>query len=292
MQIKTLNNVLVFLIIILSMVVSIYGFFSSKTVYENKTIETINGETVNLYGKGLYYKDSVSMAPQARAQDIVTLFFGIPLLIISLLLSNKNSIRGKLLLTGTIGYFLYTYASYSFLVTYNIFFLIYVALMSLSFFCFIINFTSPELKCLDKHFKQNFHKKYIGIFTIIIGVVVCFMWLDLIVPSMKNAPTVLEHYTTLVIQALDLGFIAPLAVISGILLIKNKTLGYLLASIMIIKGTTLLLAVTMMIVFMVSSGVSVPIMEMLVFPLFAIICIFNLFLIQKSIIEIKEQTSA
>ena len=111
MQIKTVNNILVLMIIILSLIVTIYGFFSNYTVYENRAFQTIEGKTVILYGKGLYHKDSVSGASQAKAQDIVTLVFGIPLLAISLMLSNKGTIKVKLLLTGTIGYFLYTYTS-------------------------------------------------------------------------------------------------------------------------------------------------------------------------------------
>jgi len=283
MSIKAVNNTLVILIIIFGSIASIYGFFSNNIVFENKTFQTINGETVTLYGKGLYYNDSISMVPQARAQDIVTLIIGIPLLIISLILLNKNSLKGRLLLTGTIGYFLYTYTSYSFLVSYNKFFLLYVALMSLSFFCFIINFTSNELKNLDVHFKQKFPKKYIGIFTIIVGAFICFLWLGMIIPSIDKAPAVLEQYTTLVIQALDLGFIFPVSILSGVLLLLNKSLGYLLAPVVIVKGATLLLAVAMMAVFQVLSGVNISIIEMIMFPIFAIICIINLGIILKNI---------
>jgi hypothetical protein len=289
---KVINNILVLLIIILSLIVTTYGIFSNKTVYENKSFLTLHEESVVLYGKGLYHNDSISMASQARAQDIITLIIGIPFLIISLFLSNKDSLRGKLLLTGTIGYFLYTYISYSFLMTYNIFFLIYVILMSASLFCFVINITSSEFKNLEKHFKQNFPRKYIGIFAIAGGAFPFFMWTSMILSSFRTVPAVLEHYSTLVIQAMDLGFIVPAAILSGTLLIKNKSLGYLLASIVIIKCTTLLLALTMMIVFMISSGVSVPIIQIIVFPILAIMCIFNLYILLKSIVEIKGQTSA
>ena len=132
------NGVLVILIIIFSLTASSYGFFSNNKIFENKTFLAISGEAVDLYGRGLYHNDSVSGASQIRAQDIVTLLVGIPLLTVSFILSNKKSLKGKLLLTGTMGYFLYTYTSYSFLVMYNKFFLMYVVLMSLSFFCFII----------------------------------------------------------------------------------------------------------------------------------------------------------
>ncbi|MCL2114908.1 MAG: hypothetical protein FWH29_01635 [Methanobrevibacter sp.] len=289
MKIKTINTLLVVLIIILSFIVAGYGFFSNENIGEFETFQAINGETVTLYGKGLYYKDSIAMASQARAQDFVTLVFGIPLLIFSLILANKSSIRGKLLLTGTIGYFLYTYVSYSFLTMYNQFFLIYVLLMSLSFFAFLINITSNELKELKNHFNQKFPRKYVGIFNIIIGIGICLLWLGVILPSIEKAPAVLEHYTTLVIQALDLGFIVPAAILSGMLLIKNKSLGYLFAPVIIIKGVTLILAIVMMLIFMAFSGVNISIVETIIFPLFAIILMTNLYLIIKNLNEDKEK---
>jgi len=283
MTLKTINNSLVISIIIISIFVSAFSFFSNNMVYENKIVKTLNGDDIVLYGKGLYYNDSISLASQARAQDLVTLIVGIPLLIISLLLTIKNSLRGKLLLTGTIGYFLYTYTSYSFLAFYNKFFLLYVLLMSLSFFCFIINFTSPELKNLEKNINQKFPRTFIGTFLIIIGVFLLLLWLGRIVPSINHVPAELEHYTTMVIQALDLGFIVPLGILSGILLFKKKILGYLLASVIIVKGTTLLLALVMMIIFMILSGVKVNIIEIIVFPIFSILCIVSLFIILKNI---------
>jgi hypothetical protein len=284
MSLNKTNNILVIFVIILSIVASFYGFFSNNVVYENKTFLSINDETVNIYGKGLYYNDSVSMASQGRAQDIVTLIVCVPLLIVSLIFANKKSLRGKLLLAGILGYFLYTYTSYSFLSMYNKFFLIYVIIMSLSFFSFIINITSNELKLLQRQFKQTLPRKYIGGFLIFLGTGICFMWLGRIVPSFKDNSVVagLEHYTTLVIQALDLGFIVPVAIISGILLIKNNSLGYLLAPIIIIKGTTLLLAIMMMVIFMINAGVTVSIIEIKMFPLFTVICIYNLYLIMKN----------
>ena len=280
---KAVNMVLVVIIILLSLIASSYGFFSNETIHEGKTIMTLNGESVELYGKGIYNNESISYAAQARAQDLVTLIIGLPLLIVSLILSNKNSIKGKLLLTGTLGYFLYTYISYSFLVTYNGFFLIYVALMSLSFFSFVLNITSGELKGLEKRFEQKFPRKYIGIVNIIMGMGICLLWLGMIIPSIGVIPSVLEHHTTFVIQALDLGFIVPVAILSGVLLIKNKSLGYLLTSVFIIKGTTLVLAVCMMAIFMIVSGVKVTIVEITMFPLIALICIINLYLLLKNL---------
>ena len=280
---RTINNILAGLIIILALIASSYGFFSNKIIYDNKEFQSIYGETITLNGKGLYYNDSVSMASQARAQDFVTLIVGIPLLIISLILSNKKSIKGKLMLLGIIGYFLYTYTSYSFLAMYNKFFLVYVLLMSLSLFAFINLFKSDVFKDLKNNFNERLPRKYIGIFNIFMGVCICLLWLGMIVPSIGKVPPVLEHYTTLSIQALDLGFIFPTAILSGILLIKDESFGYLLTSVIIMKGVTLVLAIVMMIIFMNLAGVELAIVEIIMFPAFLLILLINLFMLFRNI---------
>ena len=72
---------------------------------------SLRGEQVIINGHGLYSYDSVSSAAQMQANDLITLVLGLPLLVISTWLSVRGSLRGRLLLTGTLGFFLYTYMS-------------------------------------------------------------------------------------------------------------------------------------------------------------------------------------
>jgi len=76
-------------------------------------------ETVMINGHGLYFYDTVSTVAQMQANDLITLMVGLPLLIVSAWLAFKGSLRGQLLLTGTLGFFLYTYMSMSMLTAYN-----------------------------------------------------------------------------------------------------------------------------------------------------------------------------
>ena len=95
----------------------------------------------------------------------------------------------------------------------------------------------------------------------------------------------LEHYNTLVIQALDLGIIVPVAVMSGMMIIKKKDFGYLLSSIIIIKGLTMLTAITAMLVGRMNAGVEVSIVELTVFPAINLIAIFCLVVMLRNINE-------
>ncbi|MFS1518909.1 hypothetical protein V1503_20965 [Bacillus sp. SCS-151] len=280
-------KMLVILIIVLSLISSVYGVFSNRGPGQFEFM-SVRGETVTLQGNGLYQYDSIAIASQAIAQDLVTIVVGIPLLIISLYMSRKGLIKGDILLTGTLGYFLYTYTSYSFLSMYNPFFLIYVLLMSAAFFAFTLAMTSFDLKKLSSSvFDNRFPTKFVGGFLLFIGVTVGLMWLGRIVPALidNSIPIGLEHYNTLVIQALDLGFLVPISILSGYLVLRKNSFGYLLASIVIVKGITMLTAITGMIISQLLSGVHVSISEIILFPLFNVVVIYCLFLILKNIDE-------
>ena len=226
------------------------------------------GEEIDIHGKGLYRMDSSSYAIQGIAQDWVTLALGIPLLTVSLILFRKNNFRGKLLLTGSLAYFLYTYMSYSFLMTYNPLFLVYVTLFSLSLFGFILSFSSVVLPGISSRVSPGFPVKSASIFFIVTAFMLLVMWLGRIIPSIFTGgpPVGLEKYTTLVIQAMDLAIIVPVLLISAAGLLRRSPLGYALSSVVVMKGAALFSAVSVMGVIMKLSGIEVSTAELLLFP--------------------------
>lgn len=260
-------NVLIVLIVLLSLLAGIIGILSMGGS-GTQTFLSINSETVRLYGKGIYVNDSVAAAAQAIAQDWVTVLLGVPLLILSCFFSGKNSLRARILLAGTLAYFLYTYMSYSFLCMYNHLFLVYVALMSMSFFALALVMASFDLPVLKKAFSDDLPVKTIGILIIIFACAISLMWLGRIVPPLINGgtPSILEHYTTLVIQVMDLGFIIPLSFLSAILLMRRKPVGLLLSSVMCMKGATMLTSLTGMVINQALAGVKMSIAEIVIFP--------------------------
>jgi hypothetical protein len=288
MRNKKTITVLVVLIAILAFIASAIGVFSGQNeAVVERQYQSIHGENIMLYGKGIYKNDSVSLAAQGIAQDVVTLVLGIPMLLISLVLARKNLLRGRLLLLGTVSYFLYAYVSYSFLSMYNPLFLVYVMLMSLSLFAFILCIMSIDVEALKSSFSTKLPVKFIGGFQIFIAFILLMLWLGKIVPSLisEATPIGLEHYTTLVIQAMDLGIIVPVALLSAILLMKRRPFGYLLSSIVIIKGLTMLTAITAMIIGQVLAGVEVGIVEMIIFPIINLIAIYCLVIVLRNVEE-------
>jgi hypothetical protein len=179
----------------------------------------------------LYKNDTVSGAAQERGNDLVVLVLCVPLPLISAFFASKGSLRGRLVWTGTVFFFLYTYASQSFLTVYNPLFLVYVAAFSLSLYTFAASVLTLDVLRIKESF-AGAPVKATGYFMYFMAAALVMTWLGLIIPPLLRGekPAALETYTTLVIQALDLGVMAPLAAITGMLLLRREAWGYALAA--------------------------------------------------------------
>ncbi|WP_160723848.1 hypothetical protein [Bacillus sp. USDA818B3_A] len=275
------------LISIMSFIATVYAILSNhgQGRYDYKSIF---GENVAIYGKGLYQHDSVSIALQAIAQDYVTLFIGIPLLIISLTLTKKGLVKGRLLLTGALGYFLYTYTSYSFLSMYSSMFLVYVIIMSASFFAFTLAMMSFDISEMPNLFRKELPVKFISGFLFVVSFMFGVMWLGKVVPPMiqHTPPDGLGHYTTLTIQALDLGFVIPVGFLAATLLIKRKPFGFLLAAVITFKEVTLVTALSAMAIMQVLAGVRISLITIPIILLINLIFLYTMVLILKNVKEV------
>lgn len=282
------QSVLIWLIppiFILSLIAASAGLFSQTPghvfLYTNH-----RGETVTINGQGLYYYDTVSSAAQMQGNDFVTLVVGLPLLAISTFFAFRGSLRGQLLLTGTLGFFLYTYMSMATLASYNALFLVYVAIFTLTLYAFILCIRSFDLNTLPQAFSENLPYQWIVGLMFMVGGFLLFAWLGRIVlPFFHNQTPVLENTTTLVIQFMDLGLIVPLAFLAGILLLRRNAWGYLLSSIMLTKGVTLGLGVSAMAINM--SRVGVPESLGIMIP-FLLITILNLVVVTMLLKNVKQ----
>jgi hypothetical protein len=279
-------TLLVLVIALISAVISAISLFDNIALNVGQQIKTVSGGVVDLYGYGIYHNDSLSMAVQAKGQDLVTLVLGVPFLIYALLKNRQNSIKGRLYLAGTLAYFLYTYTIYCFAGSFNSFFIFYVILMGLSFYCFIACMTSFNLSTINTYFTKKLPIKYLSISNLVFAFLIGVNWLSYLKPP--TTALKLEHYTTFPVQAMDLGIVLPAIVISSIMLLRKRNWGYLMLPILMFKGLTLLLALDAMIIFMLANGVDVSIAEQLIFPIYTIIVGFNFYLIQKNIRDISK----
>ncbi|MDF2438994.1 MAG: hypothetical protein K0Q95_3370 [Bacteroidota bacterium] len=283
---KSLLTALTSLIAIFAAIAASVGIFSEGGPGPS-TITSVRGQEVTLYGKGAYYHMSAEVAPQGIAQDVVTLFIGVPLLLFSLALYRTGSLRGKILLSGTLGYFLTTYLFFTMMAMYNQLFILWVLLLSLAFHAFYISFRSIDEEELHAKTNPRHPVKFIGGFLIFCSLSIGLLWLSVIIPPLLSGsiPKQVEHYTTLVVQALDLSIALPAAFIAGLLLIKRKLFGYKLSAIYLIFLSILMTALSAKVIAMASLGYNVV-------PVIFIIPTFNLVSIICAMLTIRNITKS
>lgn len=231
------------LIAILTVVATVGGIFSIGG--EGAILFTsFRGEEVTLYGNGIYRDMPYEVAPQGIAQDFVSLFIAVPLMIVAFLWARRGSLRGRLMLLGVIGYLLLTYLFYLTMGMYNSFFLIYTALAGLTLHTFVITIIGINPDELKKQFSSRTPVKLLGGFLVLNSILIAQMWLGIVVPPLLKGelPQGLYHFTTLIVQGLDLAYFLPMAFVSGVLFMRKNRYGYLFAPIYFVFLSIMMLA--------------------------------------------------
>lgn len=200
---------------------------------------TVHGDTVEMYGRGIYRNDSLFVGALFRGTDAITLFVSLPLLLAGYLSYRRGSLRGSIFLIGLLMYFLYIGTTYTFSVMFNSLFLVYTALLSVSLFAVVIALTTFDTQLLAAKATPNMPSRGIAIFMFVAGLGTLVLWLsELIGPVMTGQPPAnLGPYTTMFTHGFDSAVITPATVITGIYLLKRKPLGYLLAAPLLILCT-------------------------------------------------------
>lgn len=222
--------------------------------------KTIRSEEIELYGIGPYTHMSSDVAIQGIAQDIITLFLALPALLLSFIFSLRGSIRAQLISTGTLVYLLVTYLFYLTMGTYNYLFLIYCVLLFSCFMAVSLSLLSLYHQRFHTRFDNRLPYRFCGSFLVVNSIMIGMLWLSIIVPPLIDGsiyPDALDHYTTLIVQGMDLGLLLPFGILCGILLIRRNPKGYLLASVYMVFLTYLMAALIGKLIAMGLHGVSI-----------------------------------
>ena len=106
---------------------------------------------------------------------------------------------------------------------------------------------------------------------------IALLWLSVVLPPLFDGsiyPLELNHYTTLIVQGMDLGLLLPICLISAVLLLKKKDLGYLAVPVYSVFLSILMTALTAKLIAMGMQGQQI-IPAIIFIPSFALISIRN-----------------
>jgi hypothetical protein len=205
-----------------------------------------------------HYRDAAVTLPQLYGQDVVTLGFGVPLLAVGLWYAAAGSLRGYVVWLGALAYMLYTWASYALMLYFNELFLVYVALFGLSLFTFVGGVLRLNPRAVKDRLAGRLPVRTTSGYLAAISLFFAAAWLSEVVPATLRgaAPESvrLAAIPTNVIHVLDLAVLLPAALLTAVWLWQRRDWGYVLAGVLLVKFTTLGLAVLAMAAWMRQAG--------------------------------------
>ena len=188
------------------------------------------------------YRDNAFVKTAWFTNDIITLFVVFPLMIVAIYLSQKGSSKWFLMLLGLLGYVFYNFAFYLFGATFNVFFLIYAALFSLSAFSLVLFISQSNLSTIASNFSEKTPVKWVSGYLFMIAFILFMVEFSMIIPfltSNKIPETIkLTGTNTSIVFALDFSTVMPVSIIAAILLWKRRSWGFVMGMMMLVKGFT------------------------------------------------------
>jgi hypothetical protein len=188
---------------------------------------------------------------EARGWSLVTVAMVLPLLVSCLLAARKGSQGGHLAWLGTLAYLVYTYLEFAVSPPFSALYLLYVLAFACAIPALILGVTAVDAGALNAQIEDRLPRRRIAAFGLAIGVLLPLAWLKGIVAQTvagefgwPSGAAAIGH----VVHALDLGLQAPLGIATGVLLLRRKPAGAVLAPILLVNAIGMGLALTAMVV--------------------------------------------
>lgn len=264
-------------IAILGIVASFLGamtFLSDSGAYP---FITYRGEIVYLFGVGVYRHMGEIMAYQGAAQDLVTLFVALPLLIIAAVRYDRFNLKSTVFLTGVVIYIAVTYTLYLFMATYSPLFIVYVLLAGMTLNLSVYLLYGLSTANTDKIVVSRKLALFGGGALMGIASIMGLLWLSVILPSVMEPSTIpapLDHYTTLVVQGADLAFFLPWVFLSGYKAFRMNEKGFVFMNVAMVFISLLMLALSAKIIVAMIMGES-GLPAIIILPFFTVIAFFH-----------------
>ena len=191
----------------------------------------------DLYREGPWAREAF------RGGDVVTLALVAPVLMASMILARRGSVRATVVWIGALAYAIYNYAYYVFGASFNDAFLIHIAIFSASIFALVMAVWSVDITSMAERLRRPRLARWIGAFLVLVGVGQGGLWVFMILryvatgEALADIPVRGQH----VVFALDLSLLVPALVVSGGLLWRRTPIGYVAAAIVCVTGSLVLL---------------------------------------------------
>ncbi len=191
------------------------------------------------------YRDAQWIRLTWFGNDWLTLAVAVPLLVASLLLSRRGSVRGLLLWLGTLGYGAYNYAYYMLGAALNAFFPLYVVALLVSVATLILALSRIEVAQVAACFRPKTPVRVVGGYLVFVASGLSLVWMGTWAAYIfAGRPTPVEPEAFKLVAALDTAVMVPALALGGILLWRRNAWGYVVAAIASVQGSLYLLVLS------------------------------------------------
>jgi hypothetical protein len=242
---------------------------------------------IGLFTPGFYLHETVNWQLQSLTQDAIDLFLIAPLLLVTSWLANRNKQSAAILRAGVILYILYTFTIYCFDVHFNNLFILYCFILGLSFYSFLHFLFTQGNELVAQRFKHKSVLEITAFYLLIVSCVFYFQWLSEIIPAII-AGTIPKSLAdaglfTNPVHVIDLSVFLPGLFVTGILMLRQKPLGLLLAPVMIVFFVLMDITIGMLTEVMNAKGIEVNLWVAVVMVILAVFSLAMLIWYLRSI---------
>jgi hypothetical protein len=211
----------------------------------------------------------------ALANDAANLFIGLPILLGSIWLDHRGKYVGCLLWPGALMYTLYNYLAYVIAVPLSWIYITYLLIVALSFYTLIAVLGTIDFDLAEQRLSRAVPERLSGAVLFILGAFV-FVRVFGVVIQAQMAASMLEP-TDLALLLADT-LLAPAWVIGGILLWKNKPLGYATGLALLFQGSMLFLGLIIVLALQpLFNDASLPLADIIIVAAMGLICFIPFF---------------
>ena len=232
------------------------------------TATSIRGEQFEFTTNGVYAYNPERVVAEGVGWDVVTLVFAAPALFLAVPAIARGSLRARLFALGILSYFFYQYLMYAVFWALGPLFPFFIVLYAASAAAIVWTVSTIDVAGLPAHVTERFPRRGMAVFSVLIALLLCAMWIPRIATGLSGDldGAGLMGAPTLTVQAMDLGMIVPLAVLTAVLVWRSRPWGYLLATVLAVKGVTMAGAICAM---LVSAAIVEGALEVAPFAIFA-----------------------
>lgn len=195
---------------------------------------------VSFLAWGVFQRDVPMTVGNMRGTALTMLVIAVPLLVASMILSSRGSLRARFVWMGSLAYIAYNAVMFCFALQYNSFFLLFVALLGLSFWA-LVTLASQFDPVVVSAGVAGVRARTVAVYLLVCLVLFAVMWLRDVVPATIDnvLPGSFEGtgLTQNPIYVLDFAFTFPLLAVGAVWLWRRRPWGYVIGGTMVVMLT-------------------------------------------------------